>query len=166
VKSLFNVLSRVGVTYETDIGLDDWIYCTTFTQLGTTIQRCRYSTRFTVHRYTRTRVLSLHYSYPSNGFITVSLALQLTHEALFSSPNSSRAIILQLPIPKTRLSSIQSSHPGCLASRNSVLLEYYAWSRLSLSLSLSLILRPTISRSVYLGIKHPSGAYDQIFICI
>jgi hypothetical protein len=33
-------------------------------------------------------------------------------------------------------------------------------------LSLSLILRPTVSRPLYLGIKHPSGAYDQIFICL
>jgi hypothetical protein len=37
---------------------------------------------------------------------------------------------------------------------------------LSLSLNLSLILRPTVSRQVCLGIKHPSGAYDQIFICL
>jgi hypothetical protein len=35
-----------------------------------------------------------------------------------------------------------------------------------LSLSLSLMLQPTVSRAVCLGIKHPSGAYDQIFITV
>jgi hypothetical protein len=34
------------------------------------------------------------------------------------------------------------------------------------SFSLSLILRLTVSRPVYLGIKHPFGANDQIFISV
>jgi hypothetical protein len=37
---------------------------------------------------------------------------------------------------------------------------------LSLSLSLSLMLRPTVSRPVSLGIKHTSGAYDQIVVIV
>jgi hypothetical protein len=37
---------------------------------------------------------------------------------------------------------------------------------LSLSLSLSLMSRPTVSRPVCLGIKHPSGAYDKLFITV
>jgi hypothetical protein len=67
------------------------------------IQRYRYSTYCPVHHCTSTRVLSLHFSSPSNGFMTVSLALQITHEVYFAPPNSFLAIILQLPIPKSRL---------------------------------------------------------------
>jgi hypothetical protein len=35
-----------------------------------------------------------------------------------------------------------------------------------LTLSLSLMLRPMVSWPVCVGIKHPSGAYDQIFITV
>jgi hypothetical protein len=55
---------------------------------------------------------------------TVSLSLQITHEVFFSPPNSFLDIILQLPIPKTRLNSIPllpSSYPGWLEPRNSTL---------------------------------------------
>jgi hypothetical protein len=36
----------------------------------------------------------------------------------------------------------------------------------SLILSLSLVLRSTVSRPVCLEIKHPSGSYDEIFITV
>jgi hypothetical protein len=46
----------------------------------------------------------------------------------------------------------------------------FSWFRMIsacwLGLSLSLILRPTVSQPVYLGIKHPSGSYDQILITV
>jgi hypothetical protein len=43
---------------------------------------------------------------------------------------------------------------------------HYGITAMSLSLSLSLMLRPKVSRPVCLGIKHPSGAYDQVFISV
>jgi hypothetical protein len=36
----------------------------------------------------------------------------------------------------------------------------------SLLVESSLMLRPTVSRPVCLGIKHPTGAYDQVFVTV
>jgi hypothetical protein len=78
----------------------------TFTILQA-IQRYRWSTHFSVQSCTRTSVLSsLVVSWQR---IYKSLSLQITHEIFFSHSNSFLAIILQLPIPKTRLNSILRS---------------------------------------------------------
>jgi hypothetical protein len=85
------VLSRVGVCawlIKQVLGLDDWIYCTLYIHSSglqaIRVQPYHWHTRFTVHRHAHTRVLSLHQSYPGNGFIIVSLSLQITHRAFFS----------------------------------------------------------------------------------
>jgi hypothetical protein len=66
----------------------------TFIQLGTTgnYSAIAILDTLTIHRCTRTRILSLHYSYPCNGFITVSLSLQLTHDVFLVQSNFFLAI--------------------------------------------------------------------------
>jgi hypothetical protein len=67
-----NIMSRAGGTRDKKTGSrsDDWIYC----HFGYNISlfkliKCyRWFTQFTVHRCTRTRILSFHQSSPSNGF--------------------------------------------------------------------------------------------------
>jgi hypothetical protein len=98
------------VTYETGFGLDDWIYCTLY--IHNTQDYRQYSVIAILHTLQ---------SYPDNGYITVSLSLQITREVFLSQRSSFLAIVLKLPVPKTRLSSIpllQSSYTGRLASRN------------------------------------------------
>jgi hypothetical protein len=85
------------------------------------VQHYRWST---VHRCTHTRVLSVQWSCPGKGFITVSLSVQITCEVFLSQRNIFLAMILQLPVPKTQHSLIPqlaSSYPGRLASLNSPL---------------------------------------------
>jgi hypothetical protein len=63
--------------------------------------------------------------------------------------------VLRLPFlssPTTRRATVEVFDPA--STRDSVYL------------SLSLKLRPMVSRPVCLGIKHPSGAYDQILITV
>jgi hypothetical protein len=86
-----------------------------------------------------------------------------------SQPNSFLVIILQLPIPKTRLNSIPllpSSYPGRLASRNStlrfMLLHDYCSVLFYESEPESYVTTDGQSASVSWN-KAPSGAYDQIF---
>jgi hypothetical protein len=91
-----SILSRCRgcVTYKTGSGLDDLICCTLYIHNSglQAIQRSRWSTHFTVHRYTCTRVLCFHKSYPGNGFI--SLTVNFTHEVFFALPNFFLAMML------------------------------------------------------------------------
>jgi hypothetical protein len=70
---------------------------------------------------------------PGNGIFTVSLQLQLTHDGFFAPPNSVLAIILQLPIPKTRHSTsrlLLSTHLRCfyfVASSDCALYNTSVW---------------------------------------
>jgi hypothetical protein len=64
-ETLQHIVTRRGggvrVTYKTGFGLVDWIYWHLIHSTRNYRQQSyRYATHFTVHRYTRTRVLSLH----------------------------------------------------------------------------------------------------------
>jgi hypothetical protein len=125
-------MSRVGVTIN-GFWIGRFYLLTPYSQT----RNCRqlYSAIADLHTLRFTVTHSLGFSVFTSrilatDFITASLSLQITHEIFFAKPNSFLAIILQLPIPKSRLSSIpmfSSSYPGRLASRNSTL---FSWSLL------------------------------------
>jgi hypothetical protein len=72
-----NILSRVLVTIDgVRIGWLDLLIPYTINSYLQAIRRYHWFTQFTVHRYTRTMVLSVHL-YPDNGIWTVSLWLNL-----------------------------------------------------------------------------------------
>jgi hypothetical protein len=71
-----------------------------------------YSTHFPVHLSTRIRILSLHQSSPGNRFITVSLALQTTHEVFLAQSNSFLATSSRSP-----WTAISRTWPNSIPSR-------------------------------------------------
>jgi hypothetical protein len=97
----------------------------TFTQFGTTRNTALslFHTHFLVHRYTRTSVPGLHKPYPGNGFITVSLALQITHDAFLSFILND----LGLPFPKPDTMYLDYSS---ILPATPLLLYYYSASAL------------------------------------
>jgi hypothetical protein len=129
------------VTYKTALGLGDWIYCTLY--VHTTgdyrqLQRHRYSAHFPVYRYARTRMLK------SSLVVSWQLIYHSYHCHFRSHMKSSLhglipflALILRLPVPKTRLYAIPSSYPGSWRPETGI-----CASRLLDYCSLLLLLRP------------------------
>jgi hypothetical protein len=118
---------------------------TFYTQLGTTGNYSAiadlHTLQFTV---VPTSVHGLHLSYPGNGFITVSLPLQITHEVFFAQPNSSFAIILPTANSGDSLSCLLQL---LTAELNSVIIL----------VEVEVTLRLTVSQSVSLGVEPHVG---------
>jgi hypothetical protein len=79
------------------------------------------------------------------------------HRLIPFLPSSSPAISIQSSSHSSTLYSLRSISAATAISGTGLTADW---------LSLSLVLLPTVSRPVCLGIKHPSGAYDQIFITV
>jgi hypothetical protein len=109
-----------------------------------------------------------------NEFIGVLLQLHTWSKVFNTSsiqllPNSLRLTASQLRLKVSHIILLVCKLLYLLG--NTMNLEELVVSRIlllnsSLSLSLSLTLQPTVSGPVCLGTKHPSGAYDQIFIIV
>jgi hypothetical protein len=79
--------------------LDDWIYCTLYIHNSglQVVQRYCLFTHFTVHRYTRTRILSslvVSWQWIYNSLL---LSLEITHEVFFEQSNSCLVVSSQSP---------------------------------------------------------------------
>jgi hypothetical protein len=115
--------------------------------------------RSLTHRLVSSAYYSLQSPFPDNGFehsnynsLTELHVPNITHKVFSSQPDFQLNTLATNSRPFHTNLLVFSSPPDYQMTK--------------LSLSLSLILRPTVSRPVYLGIKHPFGAYDQILITV
>jgi hypothetical protein len=106
--------------YKAGFGLDDWIY---WHRVHTTENYRQCSAIADLHNLQFTVTHTLGFSVLTSRILATDLLQSRCYfESRMKPPNSIRAIILQLPIPKTRLNSVPllpSSYPGRLASWNS-----------------------------------------------
>jgi hypothetical protein len=126
-------------------GLDDWIDTYTFAQFRTT---GNYSAIAILHTSQLTIAHALEFSVFASRTLTTDLWQELSLQ--ISVKYSCHFLFSHLGMP-TLQNSTQFSKANSL---------------IYLSLSLSPTLRPTVSRPVCLGMKHPFGAYKQIFITL